>query len=240
MDSRMQSQDPVVQVRAVAKRYALGKVPVTALADVTVDIHADRFTVISGPSGSGKSTLLNLMGCLDVPDSGSVCVDGTDMASLTDDQRSEFRARRLGFVFQSFNLIPVLTALENVAYPLQLTGVSASQACRQAQEWLAAVGLQGKEKHLPSQLSGGQRQRVAIARALVNEPSLVLADEPTANLDRATGWDIVQLMRQMQRSTGTSFIFSSHDPMLLEAADDRIHIVDGAIAGVERTTETVQ
>ena len=182
------STGTVVKLRSVSRRYELGKVPVMALMDVDLDIQANRFTVISGPSGSGKSTLLNLIGCLDVPDSGSIHVGVRDMATLSDDERSEFRARSLGFVFQSFNLIPVLTALENVQYPLHLSGAPARRA--RAAELLAAVGLADKGHHLPSQLSGGQRQRVAIARALFNEPSLVFADETTSNLDRGTGRDI--------------------------------------------------
>lgn len=226
------STGTVVKLRSVSRRYELGNVPVTALMDVDLDIQANRFTVISGPSGSGKSTLLNLIGCLDVPDSGSIHVGGQDMAALSDDERSEFRARSLGFVFQSFNLIPVLTALENVQYPLHLSGAPAQRA--RAAELLAAVGLADKGHHQPSQLSGGQRQRVAIARALVNEPALVLADEPTANLDRSTGREIIELMRRMQRDTGASFVFSSHDASLLEAADDRVHIVDGRVDCIER------
>lgn len=226
------STGTVVKLRSVSRRYELGKVPVMALMDVDLDIQANRFTVISGPSGSGKSTLLNLIGCLDVPDSGSIHVGVRDMATLSDDERSEFRARSLGFVFQSFNLIPVLTALENVQYPLHLSGAPARRA--RAAELLAAVGLADKGHHLPSQLSGGQRQRVAIARALVNEPSLVLADEPTANLDRGTGREIIELMRRMQRDTGASFVFSSHDSSLLEVADDRVHIVDGRVDFIER------
>lgn len=232
--------EAVVQIRSVSKRYQLGDVPVLALADVSVDIHANRFTVISGPSGSGKSTLLNMIGSLDVPDSGHIRVGSDDLSALTDDQRSEFRARRIGFVFQSFNLISVLSAIENIEYPLRLTRASKEQSRARASELLAAVGLAGKGHHLPSQLSGGQRQRVAIARALVNQPSLVLADEPTANLDRATGQEIISLMRRMQHDTGTTFIFSSHDPALMEIADDLIHIMDGRIDGVKFSPETLQ
>ena len=231
MGTLQSSNGTLVKLRQVCRRYELGHVPVTALVDVDLDIQAKRFTVISGPSGSGKSTLLNLIGCLDRPDSGSLHIGWQDMLALSDNERSEFRARSLGFVFQSFNLIPVLTALENVQYPLYLAGKPASRS--RAADLLAAVGLADKGHHQPSQLSGGQRQRVAIARALVNEPTLVLADEPTANLDRSTGHDIIELMRRMQRDTGASFVFSSHDATLLAAADDRVHIVDGRVDRVE-------
>ena len=240
MGTDMYPTETIVQIRAVRKQYNLGNIPVAALAGVNADIRANRFTVISGPSGSGKSTLLNLIGSLDVPDSGAIRVGSDDLSALTDDQRSEFRARRIGFVFQSFNLISVLSAIENIEYPLRLTGALKQQSRARATELLAAVGLAGKGHHLPSQLSGGQRQRVAIARALVNRPSLVLADEPTANLDRSTGQEIIGLMRRMQHETGTTFIFSSHDPALLEIADDRIHIVDGRIDCVELSMETLQ
>ncbi|MDP1614130.1 MAG: ABC transporter ATP-binding protein [Sulfuritalea sp.] len=233
MIARQDKNGGMVQLRSVCRRYELGHVPVTALVDVDLEIHANCFTVISGPSGSGKSTLLNLIGCLDVPDSGSIRIGGQDMAALSDDERSEFRAGSLGFVFQSFNLIPVLTALENVQYPLHLAGARVKRA--RAAELLAAVGLADKAHHRPSQLSGGQRQRVAIARALVNEPALVLADEPTANLDRGTGRDIIELMRRMQRDTGASFIFSSHDASLQAAADDCVHLVDGRVCGTGTT-----
>jgi putative ABC transport system ATP-binding protein len=232
-------KDAIVQIQSVSKRYQLGSVPVLALVDASASIRPNRFTVISGPSGSGKSTLLNLIGSLDVPDSGHIRVGAHDLSSLTDDQRSEFRARRIGFVFQSFNLISVLSALENVEYPLRLTQSSKAQSRARATELLAAVGLADKGHHLPSQLSGGQRQRVAIARALVNQPALVLADEPTANLDRATGAEIIALMRRMQRDTGTTFVFSSHDPALMDVADDRIHIVDGRVTSAETASETL-
>ncbi len=229
----------IVKVSHVNKRYTLGSIAVPALVDIDVDIHAERFTVISGPSGSGKSTLLNLIGSLDVPCSGSIRVGGDDLAAMSDDERSEFRARRVGFVFQSFNLISVLTALENVAYPMTLVGSSKTEARQRAGELLKAVGLGGKGHHRPAQLSGGQRQRVAIARALVNRPSLVLADEPTANLDRATGEEILVLMRRMQNETGTTFIFSSHDPAILAIADDRIHIADGRIVRAASVLEAL-
>jgi putative ABC transport system ATP-binding protein len=219
----------VARLRGVHKRYALGRTQVHALNNVSLDIAAARFTVIAGPSGSGKSTLLHLLGALDVPDTGTVEIAGQDLAKLSDDARSEFRARRIGFVFQSFNLLPVMTALENVEYPLRLVLPNAQQRRERARSMLAAVGLAAMERRRPAELSGGQRQRVAIARALANQPPLLLADEPTANLDRTTGAELIELLRRIQRDTGTSVVFSSHDPAVLAAADDRVAIVDGVI-----------
>ncbi|AOY00784.1 ABC transporter ATP-binding protein [Jeongeupia sp. USM3] len=229
----MQPDFPVV-LHQVDKQYRLGQVDVPALTGVDLEIRANRFTVLSGPSGSGKTTLLNLIGGIDRPDSGRVVVDGQDLAQLDDDALSDFRARRLGFVFQNFNLLPVLTAFENVEYPLLLTGVASDTRRRRVDELLAAVGLADKAGNRPNQLSGGQRQRVAIARALATSPQLVLADEPTANLDSHTGAAILTLMRQMQRDYRVSFVFSSHDPQVLAQADDAVHIRDGAITVIER------
>ncbi|MBM3117771.1 ABC transporter ATP-binding protein [Jeongeupia naejangsanensis] len=225
--------NPVV-LHGVGKRYRLGQVDVPALTGIDLEIHPNRFTVLSGPSGSGKTTLLNLIGGIDRPDGGRVVVDGQDLAQLDDDALSDFRARRLGFVFQNFNLLPVLTAFENVEYPLLLTGAPKPERRRRVDELLAAVGLADKAHSRPNQLSGGQRQRVAIARALATSPQLVLADEPTANLDSHTGAAILALMRQMQRDYKASFVFSSHDPQVLAQADDAVHIRDGVITEVVR------
>jgi len=224
---------PVV-LKGVARTYRLDAVDVPALVDIDLVILPDRFTVISGPSGSGKTTLLNLIGCIDRPDRGTIMVGGKPVQTMSDDALSDFRARRLGFVFQNFNLLPVLTAFENVEYPLVLARVPRAQRAARVHKLLAAVGLEGKANHRPGQLSGGQRQRVAIARALARKPELVLADEPTANLDSKTGAEIIELMRQMQQQHHVSFIFSSHDPKVLEAADDAVHIHDGRITSVER------
>lgn len=221
--------DPVARLRGISKRYALGKTAVLALKNVDLDIARGAFTVIAGPSGSGKSTLLHLLGSLDTPDAGTIEIAGQPLAALSDDARAEFRLRRIGFVFQSFNLLPVFTALENVEYPLRLSTPDAAHRRARAAELLAAVGLADKGHHRPMELSGGQRQRVAIARALANAPELLLADEPTANLDRQTGADLIALLRRIQRDTGTSVVFSSHDPALLEAADARVFIVDGEV-----------
>jgi putative ABC transport system ATP-binding protein len=224
---------PVV-LKGVARTYRLDAVDVPALVDIDLVILPDRFTVISGPSGSGKTTLLNLIGCIDRPDRGTIMVGGKPVQTMSDDALSDFRARRLGFVFQNFNLLPVLTAFENVEYPLVLARVPRAQRAARVHKLLAAVGLEGKANHRPGQLSGGQRQRVAIARALARKPELVLADEPTANLDSKTGAEIIELMRQMQQQHHVSFVFSSHDPKVLEAADDAVHIHDGRITAIER------
>jgi putative ABC transport system ATP-binding protein len=225
--------NPVV-LTGVNKSYLLDAVGVPALHDINLEVRPDRFTVLCGPSGSGKTTLLNLMGCIDRPDSGGIVVAGQAVASLSDDALSDFRARNFGFIFQNFNLIPVLTALENVEYPLRLAGVSAARRKQRVLELLEAVGLGDRAHHLPGQLSGGQRQRVAIARALAPAPQLVLADEPTANLDSQTGAAIIALMRRMQREHHLSVVFSSHDPHVLAEADDAVFIQDGAITAIER------
>ena len=222
-----------VSLRNVGKTYRLDTVTVPALSAVSIDIRPGRFTVLCGPSGSGKTTLLNMMGCIDRPDAGEIQVDGQAVQAMTDDALSDFRARRIGFVFQNFNLLPVLTAFENVEYPLVLAAVPAAQRKERVRALLDAVGLADRAGNRPGQLSGGQRQRVAIARALATEPALVLADEPTANLDSQTGAEIIALMRRLQRERGASFVFSSHDPMVLAQADDVVRIRDGRIDSIE-------
>jgi len=185
--------------------------------------------MVVGPSGSGKTTLLNLVGCIDVPSSGMVEVCGQDIAALHDDAVSEFRARNISFVFQGFNLIPVLTAYENVEYPLLLSRMRADERRQRTLAMLEAVGLANQQRQRPNELSGGQKQRVAVARALVKEPQLVLADEPTANLDSHTGASIIELMRRMQQDLRTSFIFSTHDPQLISHAEEIFTIRDGEL-----------
>lgn len=223
-----------VVLSGVSKTYHLDAVDVPALVDVDLRIRGNCFTVISGPSGSGKSTLLNMIGCIDKPDRGEVVVAGQAVHAMSDDALSDFRARHIGFIFQNFNLLPVLTVFENVEYPLLLSHVERAQRKRRVLELLEAVGLTDKAGNTPGQLSGGQRQRVAIARALATSPALVLADEPTANLDSHTGVAIIALMRRMQRENEISFVFSSHDPKVLAAADDAVMIRDGRIESVER------
>lgn len=237
----MQNIGPIpsnaARILGVERRYLSGNIEIPAVNGVDLSIPSGRFTVIGGPSGSGKSTLLHLLGCLDRPDAGTIEIAGQDVGMLDDDERSAFRARHIGFVFQSFNLLPVLTALENVEYPLRLLLVSPQERRRQAEGALAAVGLGGLGRRMPAELSGGQRQRVAIARALVKKPSLVLADEPTANLDQRTGAEVIALMRSMQQATGSSFVFCSHDPQLMGNADVKISMVDGRIVSYEECVE---
>lgn len=229
-----------VILKQVSKTYHLDTVGVPALCDINLEIRPNCFTVISGPSGSGKTTLLNLIGCIDQPDQGEVIVAGQPIRSLSDDALSDFRARHLGFIFQNFNLLPVLTAYENVEYPLMLAKLAAAQRRERVLALLDAVGLADKANNRPGQLSGGQRQRVAIARALAPAPQLVLADEPTANLDSQTGAAIIALMRQMQRQHHVSFVFSSHDPQVQAEADDAVFLRDGRITHVERNTDLVE
>ena len=224
----------VVELKQISKTYHLDAIDVPALVDIDLGIRPDCFTVISGASGSGKTTLLNVIGCIDLPDQGEIVVAGEPVQKLSDDALSDFRARHIGFVFQNFNLLPVLTAYENVEYPLLLSRTAAPERKRRVEAMLEAVGLSDRAKNYPGQLSGGQRQRVAIARALAPSPKLVLADEPTANLDSVTGASIIALMRQMQRELHVSFVFSSHDPKVLEAADDAVLIRDGRIEKIER------
>ncbi|OHX20602.1 ABC transporter ATP-binding protein [Chromobacterium sphagni] len=219
-----------VQMHQVCKHYRLDQVTVPALQDVELAVRPACFTVLSGPSGSGKTTLLNLIGGVDQPDSGTILVAGQDIARLDDDALSDFRARHIGFIFQNFNLLPVLSAYENVEYPLLLARVSAAERKARAMALLDAVGLADKARQRPGQLSGGQRQRVAIARALAHRPSLVLADEPTANLDSQTGAGILALLRDLQRQYQLTVVFSSHDPQVIAAADDHYQVRDGRVS----------
>jgi putative ABC transport system ATP-binding protein len=219
----------VVRLSHIVRTYRAGSISVPAVRDLSLEIRPRVFSVIVGPSGSGKTTLLNLIGCIDVPDSGEVEINGENVLRLSDNALADFRARTIGYVFQSFNLIPVLSAFENVEYPLLLLRIPPAERKRRALAMLAAVGLEDQAPQRPNELSGGQKQRVAIARALVKEPALVLADEPTANLDSATGTAIIGLMRRMQETFHTSFIFSTHDPRLMAEADQTFSIRDGML-----------
>jgi len=216
-------------MEGISKKYLLGQVWVDALKDVTLNIAANRFTVLSGQSGSGKTTLLNLIGGIDRPDSGYLTIAGQPMAELDDDQCSDFRARHLGFIFQNFNLIPVLTVRENIEVPLLIQHKNPAYRQQRIDEMLDNVGLAHKADSLPNQLSGGQRQRVAIARALIHRPALIVADEPTANLDSKTGAAILQLLRHLQREYAVTVVFSSHDPQVIAAADDLYVVHDGSV-----------
>jgi len=223
----------VVETRNLVKDYALNKLTVNALRGVSLSFEAGEFTAIAGPSGSGKSTFLHLVGCLDTPTAGTIALDGTDVAALNRKQAALLRRRNIGFIFQAYNLIPVLTAIENLSLPLVLLGAAPQEVRDQAEEALAAVGLAGMGKRRPKELSGGQQQRVAIARALVKKPALILADEPTANLDSRTGQEILDLMLALNRDFGTTFIFSTHDRLVMEYARRLVELRDGL---VERET----
>ena len=228
------SDGPVAELTNIGKSYQLDQVTVPVLHEIDLLVRPRRFTVVLGPSGSGKTTLLNLIGCIDRPDNGSVLIAGVDVGALSDDDLADFRARHIGFIFQNFNLLPVLSAYENVEYPLLMAGVPAKVRADRVPKLLEAVGLSDRASNLPGQLSGGQRQRVAIARALARKPKLVIADEPTANLDSSTGAAILALMRHMQVRYGISFLFSSHDRDVIGAADDTIFLKDGSIHTVRR------
>jgi putative ABC transport system ATP-binding protein len=199
------------------------------LRGISIEIPYHRFSMVIGASGSGKSTLLNLIGCIDAPTGGSVEVCGETVAALDDDGLADFRARNIGFIFQTFSLVPVLSAYENVEYPLVLVGAGETERRRKTMAMLEAVGLADHARRRPNELSGGQRQRVAIARALVKGPQVVLADEPTANLDSATGASIIELMRRVQTESKTTFIFATHDSQLISHADEIFAIRDGSL-----------
>jgi putative ABC transport system ATP-binding protein len=220
----------LVRVENVSKEYLLGEQRVEALKNVTLSIEASVFMSIAGPSGSGKSTLLNLIGCIDTPTTGRILIDGQDVTGKTPDQLADLRARTIGFIFQTFNLLPVLSAAENIEYPLlQFPELSKAERIERVLHFLNVVKLRKYGRHRPNQLSGGQRQRVAIARALATEPKIVLADEPTANLDHRTGDAILGLMKDINREFGTTFIFSTHDKKVMAKADRLVRIEDGEI-----------
>jgi putative ABC transport system ATP-binding protein len=222
--------NPIVELRAVEKDYPLGKVTVRALRGVDLAFEQGEFTAIAGPSGSGKTTLLNMIGCVDVPTRGSVSVTGLDTLTLNDKGLTELRLRKLGFIFQTFNLVPVLDVYQNVEFPLLLQGeLDATTRKERTESIIDRVGLTGQMIQRPNELSGGQRQRVAIARALVTRPDIVLADEPTANLDTDTGERILALMRELNAQDNTTFIFSTHDERVMAHARRLIRLEDGRI-----------
>ncbi len=221
----------IVQLTNAVKEYPLGKLVVKAVRGVDLSIERGEFTAISGPSGSGKTTLLNLIGCVDVPTSGTVQIDGQSTSSLSDRQLTDLRLHKIGFIFQSFNLINVLDVYQNVEFPLLLQGeLSAGDRKKRVEEMVEKVGLTPQIKQRPNELSGGQRQRVAIARALVTRPAIVLADEPTANLDSATGKAIIDLMKDLNHKEHITFIFSTHDANVTSRAGRVVRVVDGLLA----------
>ncbi len=223
----------VVRLEHVYKDYLLGDQKVQALKDITLSFDPGVFLAIAGPSGSGKTTLLNLIGCIDTPSSGKIFINDQDVSGRTADELADLRSRTIGFIFQTFNLLPVLSAAENVEYPLlQRRDVSESERKKRVDYFLDIVGLSKFSGHRPNQLSGGQRQRVALARALAILPSIVLADEPTANLDHHTGEEILTLMKQINRAFNTTFIFSTHDKRVIAKADRLVRVEDGEISAL--------
>jgi putative ABC transport system ATP-binding protein len=219
----------VLEARQLRKSFGEGEAAVEALRGVDLGVSAGEMLAIMGRSGSGKSTLLTLLGGVDVPTSGQVLLEGTDLATLSDDERTLIRRRRIGFVFQAFNLLPILTAEENVALPLELDGVPSEQALERAGKMLELVGLSQRRGHLPGKMSGGEQQRVAIARALVIEPAIVLADEPTGNLDSANGKRITQVLRDLVEQHGQTIVLVTHDPVVAQQADRSIFLSDGQV-----------
>jgi putative ABC transport system ATP-binding protein len=224
---------PILEARSLTKTYRLGEERVVGVVDASLTLEKGAFAVLAGPSGSGKTTLLNLLGLLDRPDAGTLLFEGEDVAALDERARARLRRERLGFVFQSHQLVPVLSAEENVALALWIRKIADEECRSRARAALAAVGLGGLEARRPDALSGGQRQRVAVARAIVGEPALVLADEPTASLDSETAGKLLDLFARLHEDRAVAFLFSSHDPRIVERADRRIRLSDGRITADE-------
>ena len=230
----MTANGAIVELESVSKRYQQGELQVEALRDLSLAIEAGEFTAICGPSGSGKTTTLNLIGALDRPSSGRVLIEGRDLGPLSRRELSHLRRDRIGFVFQAYNLMPVLTAYENAEIVLALQGVDEGERRSRVRALLAEVGREGLEDRRPDQLSGGQQQRVAIARAIASNPAVVLTDEPTANVDSETADRLLAIMEQLNRERGVTFIFSTHDPRVMERARRVVRIVDGHVESDER------
>lgn len=228
-ESKSGTWERVVHLHGIERLYRLGKTVVHALRGVSLDIQRGEFTAVAGPSGSGKTTLLNIIGCVDKPDAGRVVVRDRDVTDEPTHRLAPLRNRCFGYVFQTFNLIPVLTAYENVEFPLLLQGTAASERRQRVEEMLRRVGLADHRRHRPNELSGGQRQRVAVARALVTEPLAILADEPTANLDSRTGGEILELMAELNESRDVTFLFSTHDPQIISKARRVLWLHDGLL-----------
>ena len=224
----------VIETKNLVRIFGKDETKVTALDHVNVNIEKGEFTAIIGPSGSGKTTLLQLIGGLDEPDEGDVLLSGTNIANMSGTELSDFRRDHIGFIFQSYNLIPVLSAEENIEYIMLIQGVPEQQRKNRVQEMLALVGLEGLGDRRPAQLSGGQQQRVAVARAMASKPDIILADEPTANLDSATGIALLEVMRELNEQMNMTFVFSTHDQKIMDRADRLIHLEDGKVHQDER------
>jgi putative ABC transport system ATP-binding protein len=220
---------PVIEVHDVTRTYGSGPAATAALRGVTLNVAEGQLVALRGRSGSGKTTLLNIIGGLDAPDSGTVCVDGQDVTAMTERQRVRLRRQTVAYIFQSFGLLPVLSAAENVGVPLRIAGTAPAEREDRVARMLALVGLEGHSRHRPGEMSGGQQQRVAIARALAARPRLLLADEPTGQLDAETGKQIMRLIRSVVRSEGVTALLATHDPTLIEIADSVLHLADGTI-----------
>ena len=229
---------PVAQAENLEKSYRIGKVTVQAVRGVNLTLYHGQFVVVTGPSGSGKTTLLNLMGTLDRPTSGRVLIDGRDLAGMKDGELTQLRRHKIGFIFQFHNLIPVLTAIENVQLPLQTAKVKTHEAKERAITLLSRVGLSERLNHLPDELSGGEQQRVAIARALANHPKLILADEPTGELDTTTGAETVRILYELAKQEDTAVLTVTHDPVVAEKADELYEMRDGQLHASSRTRES--
>lgn len=233
MKSTRETTPQAVELDDVHRTYWMGEQPVHAIAGVSLSLDHGSYTAVMGPSGSGKSTMMNLIGCLDTPTEGEIYLNGSDVTAMTDRERTALRGKEIGFVFQTFNLMPKLTAVENVELPLQFQTVSRAERRARATELLEQVGLADRAEHRPNELSGGQRQRIAIARALVNEPTLILADEPTGNIDTKTGARIMELFADLN-AEGNTILMVTHEPHIAKHADRIVHLLDGTI---ERTEE---
>jgi len=233
------NSETVIQVENLVKIYRLGKVSISALRGISFNVTKGEFLVVMGPSGSGKTTLLNLIGAIDKPTSGGIYIDGKDITTLGEGELTKLRRHKIGFIFQFYNLIPALTALENVELPMLTAGISRKDASKRAFQLLETVGLAERVGHLPDELSGGEQQRVAIARALSNRPSVILADEPTGDLDTKTGMEVVQILHDTSKKENTTVIVVTHDPMVTEKADRILQMRDGNIIGERRLKELI-
>ena len=227
----------IVRVTGVTKDFDLGKIVVKVLKGIDLEIEEGKYISIMGPSGSGKSTLFNMIGGLDKPTSGKVFIDEVDIAQLDAYELAWLRCRKIGYIFQTFNLIPVMTALENITIPMTFAGVSNDDSLQRGMELLDQVGLTGRQSHRPSELSGGQQQRVAVARALANSPAIILADEPTGNLDLSTGEDIIQLLKQLSLQRNVTVISATHDYKMLNVSDQVVWIRDGRVDKIQQRDE---